>query len=580
MTKNGKPTVEELSKAFDSILESVLEETGLGTSNKCEHKSYAVDRLYNFAASEFRRHASPTTSTSEIVSCCDDFISDWETSGSKSAAVQQLIAVLKRPHIRGLLWATEDIAAQRYAPELPPIPFEVDEDEGIAVKIVRIVRRDEPLGATIKCDHGKVYVARIMAGGVADRSGCIQEGDRVLEVNGESVLDKRSDEIVALLNKCDGGCVTFKLVPAEVWNNHAAKSHNNNDKSHIHLKALFDYEGGKDPRHPCPEAALSFKRGDILELLVCNDEFWWQARRIGYGALAYSKERDDEHGSKGVGLIPSETLQQKTRSLENGNEKKSSLNSLTRGVIASRHRLNEASEEKYYESVCRSRLNIIRPIVLIGPPGVGRNELKRRLLMLFPERFSTTVPHTSRQQRVNEIEGVDYYFTQRKAIEKMIEKDEMLEFGEFKGNLYGTAVSSVRLARKKGTPLLTPHPLALRNLRTAEFAPIIIFVQPPSFHDFKETREAFRSRMTRAQSAASSNNASTMGSGLGRGFTDTEIRQIIDNAISMEKTYGHMFDARIVNTNLDDTMSELIKLIHLLETKPTWVPLNWATKPN
>ncbi|CAD6200356.1 unnamed protein product, partial [Caenorhabditis auriculariae] len=32
------------------------------------------------------------------------------------------------------------------------------------------------------------------------------EGDRVLEVNNVSVADKTADEIVALLNRCDGGC--------------------------------------------------------------------------------------------------------------------------------------------------------------------------------------------------------------------------------------------------------------------------------------------------------------------------------------------------------------------------------------
>lgn len=74
---------------------------------------------------------------------------------------------------------------------------------------VRIVRRGEPLGATIKCERGKVYVARIMANGVADRSGCIQDGDRVLEVNGVTVADKEPKEIVKLLDKCDDGIVSF-----------------------------------------------------------------------------------------------------------------------------------------------------------------------------------------------------------------------------------------------------------------------------------------------------------------------------------------------------------------------------------
>lgn len=41
--------------------------------------------------------------------------------------------------------------------------------------------------------------------------------------------------------------------------------------------------------HPCPEAALSFTRGEILELIVTDDEHWWQARSFGYGAFASSE---------------------------------------------------------------------------------------------------------------------------------------------------------------------------------------------------------------------------------------------------------------------------------------------------
>jgi len=33
-----------------------------------------------------------------------------------------------------------------------------------------------------------------------------------------------------------------------------------------------------------------------------------------------------------------------------------------------------------------------RPIVLIGPPGVGRNELKRRLIDTNPTKYKTTIP--------------------------------------------------------------------------------------------------------------------------------------------------------------------------------------------
>ena len=47
-----------------------------------------------------------------------------------------------------------------------------------------------------------------------------------------------------------------------------------------------------------------------------------------------------------------------------------------------------------YEEVTRlfPRPGAFRPIVLIGPPGVGRNELKRRLMALDNDRYKATVP--------------------------------------------------------------------------------------------------------------------------------------------------------------------------------------------
>lgn len=47
-----------------------------------------------------------------------------------------------------------------------------------------------------------------------------------------------------------------------------------------------------------------------------------------------------------------------------------------------------------YEEVAKlyPRPGIYRPIVLIGAPGVGRNELKRRLSARDPEKFRSPVP--------------------------------------------------------------------------------------------------------------------------------------------------------------------------------------------
>lgn len=47
-----------------------------------------------------------------------------------------------------------------------------------------------------------------------------------------------------------------------------------------------------------------------------------------------------------------------------------------------------------YEEVAKlyPRPGLYRPVVLIGPPGVGRNELKRRLMAADPDKYKTPVP--------------------------------------------------------------------------------------------------------------------------------------------------------------------------------------------
>lgn len=54
----------------------------------------------------------------------------------------------------------------------------------------------------------------------------------------------------------------------------------------------------------------------------------------------------------------------------------------------------DREEVPTYEEVAKlyPRPGLLRPIVLIGPPGVGRNELKRRLIATDPEKYRTPVP--------------------------------------------------------------------------------------------------------------------------------------------------------------------------------------------
>ena len=55
-----------------------------------------------------------------------------------------------------------------------------------------------------------------------------------------------------------------------------------------------------------------------------------------------------------------------------------------------------------YEEVARlfPRAGTFRPIVLVGPPGVGRNEIKRRIIAMEPDRFRVTIPRKANQKAI------------------------------------------------------------------------------------------------------------------------------------------------------------------------------------
>lgn len=82
-------------------------------------------------------------------------------------------------------------------------------------------------------------------------------------------------------------------------------------------------------------------------------------------------------------------------------------------------------------------------------------------------------------------------------MEEDIEAGKFIEYGEYKGNLYGTSSESVSSLVNAGyVCLLNPHYQALKMLRTPQLRPYVIYVKPPRFEVLKETRNEARARST------------------------------------------------------------------------------------
>lgn len=68
------------------------------------------------------------------------------------------------------------------------------------------------------------------------------------------------------------------------------------------------------------------------------------------------------------------------------------------------------------------------------------------------------VSDTSRSMRHGEVNGKEYFFVTREKMEEEIEAGKFIEFGEYKGNLYGTSAESVKSLVNAGyVCILNPH---------------------------------------------------------------------------------------------------------------------------
>lgn len=61
------------------------------------------------------------------------------------------------------------------------------------------------------------------------------------------------------------------------------------------MRAMADYSPHHDPNIPCADAGMSFRKGDVLEIVDQTDALWWQAKKLPSDAAC-------------AGLVPSTNL--------------------------------------------------------------------------------------------------------------------------------------------------------------------------------------------------------------------------------------------------------------------------------
>src|SRR5262245_58776815 len=118
--------------------------------------------------------------------------------------------------------------------------------------------------------------------------------------------------------------------------------------------------------------------------------------------------------------------------------------------------------------------------IIAAPSGAGKTTLVRAITRRIPN-IRVSVSHTTRPQRSSEEEGVNYYFVDEVAFQRLVEKQAFLEHAEVFGYHYGTSAAWVEEQLAAGTDVILEIDWqGAQQIRALNKNVVSIFILPPS----------------------------------------------------------------------------------------------------
>lgn len=175
-------------------------------------------------------------------------------------------------------------------------------------------------------------------------------------------------------------------------------------------------------------------------------------------------------------------------------------------------------------------------LIISGPSGCGKSSLLKK----FYENFSNyyfSISTTTRQPRVGEVDGVDYFFVTKEEFENDIENDYFLEYAQVHNNYYGTSLKPITKALSESKLVIFDidvqgHDLVRKKLNDITTS---VFITTPSLKELENR--------------------------LYKRATDSE--EIIQNRLKNAKIEIHSldtYDYLILNDDLEEASKKLIAI--------------------
>ncbi|MEY8508006.1 guanylate kinase [Lachnospiraceae bacterium 42-17] len=149
-------------------------------------------------------------------------------------------------------------------------------------------------------------------------------------------------------------------------------------------------------------------------------------------------------------------------------------------------------------------------IVVSGFSGAGKGTIMKELLMKY-NNYALSVSATTRKPRPGEEEGKAYFFKTTDEFEKMIAKDELIEYARYVDNYYGTPRAYVEEQLRAGKDVILEIEIQ-GALKVKEKFPdtLLLFITPPTIAELRrrlvsrgtEDMEVIEGRLLRARAEA------------------------------------------------------------------------------
>ncbi len=175
-------------------------------------------------------------------------------------------------------------------------------------------------------------------------------------------------------------------------------------------------------------------------------------------------------------------------------------------------------------------------LLLSGPSGCGKSSLLKEVYKVI-DNYYFSISTTTREPRVGEVNGVDYYFVTKEEFDEDVKKSNFLEWAEVHGNYYGTSSKVINEA-------LNESKLVIFDIDVQGFEQIIkklkhittsVFITTPTIN---ELEKRLHNR-------------------------DTDSKAVIEKRIShaiVEIDYIDKYDYLIVNDSFEIASQQLISI--------------------